>query len=350
MIKHENIPAEQQPARQQLCRLPIYYTFFKITILAFALLLFGGMSRAWAQLAKGQSKFFGCTMAGLKNEGMMPDTLFSTYWNQATPENAGKHGLCETSRNVYEPKALDEIYAFCLDHHIPFKEHTFLFWCCGAEAKWLLELSDADIRAEMEVWIQYFFNRYPQTAYVEVVNEPFQSPPPPKIRQALGGDADFAWVRWMYRKARKYAPADCALWINENNVLKGGARVAKYKQLISLLQTDGTIDGVGMQGHWLENIDPDTLQNTLNQMDDLGLPLYITEYEVDEADDKVQQAIWAAQFPVMWEHPAVKGVTLWGYKEGHMWRENGYLVHTNGSERPAMTWLKKYFAERKKED
>ncbi|MEM6842457.1 MAG: endo-1,4-beta-xylanase [Bacteroidota bacterium] len=297
-----------------------------------------------AQLADGHNKFFGNILRGLKNNGMTPDPLFTTYWNQATPENAGKHGLYETSRDVYEWDALDEMYAFCQANNIPFKQHTFLFWCCGADADWLLSLSDAQIRAEMEEWIIHFFNRYPNTAYVEVVNEPFQSPPPAKIRNALGGDTNYAWVRWVYDKARQHAPASCELWINENNILKGGGRVNSYKNLINLLKADGNIDAVGMQGHWLENVSASTIQNTLNQLDDLNVPLYITEYEVHIANDNNQRDVWAAQFPVMWEHPAVKGVTLWGYKQGEMWRSNGYLVRTNGSERPAMAWIRNYLS------
>ncbi len=313
-------------------------------------LLSFGISNTFAQLAKGQDKFFGSTLGGYKNKGMAPDTLFTTYWNQATPENAGKPGLCETDRDVYAWKTLDEIYAFTQKNNLPFKEHTFLFWCCGAETEWMLELSDAEIREEMEEWIVDFFTRYPNTAMVEVVNEPFQSPPPEKIRNALGGDADFAWVRWMYEKARQHAPAGCELWINENKILTGSERVAKYKDLIKLLQKDGLLDGVGVQGHWLEKVPASTIQNVLDQLADLEMPLYITEYEVHEGNDQKQQEIWAAQFPVMWEHPSVNGVTLWGYREGQMWREKGYLVRTNGSERPAMVWLKEYFSGKQKEN
>ncbi len=295
-----------------------------------------------AQLAAGQRKFLGNIFGGLRNGGMVEDPTFQQYWNQATPENAGKHGLYETSRDTYQRQSLDQIYNYCVSNNIPFKQHTFLFWCCGADADWLEGLTASQIREEMEEWMIDFFKRYPKTAYAEVVNEPFQSPPPAKIRNALGGDTNFEWVRWMYRKARQHAPSSCQLWINENNVLKGGGRVDRYRSLISKLKEDGNIDVIGVQGHWLENVSANTLRQTLNQLATLDLPISITEYDVNEGDMNKQRDIWAAQFPVFWEHPAVIGVTLWGYKEGRIWRPQAYLVRADGSERPAVQWLRNY--------
>jgi hypothetical protein len=47
-------------------------------------------------------------------------------------------------------------------------------------------------------------------------------------------------------------------------------------------------------------------------------------------------------FPVFWEHPLVKGITFWGYREGAIWQTNGFLLRADNSERPAMIWLKDY--------
>jgi len=299
-------------------------------------------SVAIAQLADGHDKFLGCILKGHGDNGMTSDPDFLTYWNQVTPENAGKHGLFEDPRDTYETQAMDEIYNFAQNNNLPLKEHTFLFWCCGADPDWLSSLSASAIRAELEEWIIDYFNMYPNVDYVEVVNEPFQSPPPSSIRNALGGDTDYQWVRWMFDKAREHAPSGTELWINENNILKGGGRINNYKDLIGFLKADGTVDGVGMQGHWLENTSASTIQNSLDQMDDVNLPLYITEYEVSESNDNTQKNIWEDQFPVFWEHPAVEGVTLWGYKEGQIWRNNGYLLRSDGTERPALQWLRDY--------
>jgi endo-1,4-beta-xylanase len=48
-------------------------------------------------------------------------------------------------------------------------------------------------------------------------------------------------------------------------------------------------------------------------------------------------------FPTLWEHHAVEGITLWGWRIG-MWRttQGAYLINANGSERFALGWLRTY--------
>ena len=57
----------------------------------------------------------------------------------------------------------------------------------------------------------------------------------------------------------------------------------------------------------------------------------------------MQLADYQRIFPAFWEHPAVRGITLWGYRPGH-WRsaQGAFIVLANGAERPAMQWLIDY--------
>jgi endo-1,4-beta-xylanase len=73
----------------------------------------------------------------------------------------------------------------------------------------------------------------------------------------------------------------------------------------------------------------------------------VTELDVDGNNDNVQLAGMQKIFPLYWEHPAVTGVTLWGYKQGNHWRnaQGAWLVWSGasaGAERPAMQWLHRY--------
>jgi GH35 family endo-1,4-beta-xylanase len=69
------------------------------------------------------------------------------------------------------------------------------------------------------------------------------------------------------------------------------------------------------------------------------LPVYITEYDINLADDNMQAQVMQSQFTMFWNDPNVKGITLWGSIEGATWETNTGLMTSGGTMRPAMTWL-----------
>ena len=81
------------------------------------------------------------------------------------------------------------------------------------------------------------------------------------------------------------------------------------------------------------------LQSNLDKMArETGLPIYITEYDIGEANDATQLATYKAQFPIFLNTKAVHGITVWGWIDGRTWVANTGLV--KGTQpRSAMTWL-----------
>jgi len=270
------------------------------------------------------------------------DTVFDTYWNQATPENAGKWGSVEGTRDVMNWADLDYMYAYTRTRGIPFKLHTFV-WGQQYPA-WITGLTQAEQREEVEEWIAACAARYPNTEYIDVVNEALTGHAPATYRDALGGAGltGWDWVIWSFEKARQYFP-NAKLLINDYNILNNDGATTSYLALINLLKDRGLIDGIGEQAHFYESTSLTTIQNNLNRLSATGLPIYISEFDLDFADDTAQSNRYQELFPVFWTNPAVRGITFWGYKPG-MWRTNGYLLRADGSERPAMTWMKNYIA------
>ncbi|MDP2039170.1 MAG: T9SS type A sorting domain-containing protein [Ignavibacteria bacterium] len=89
------------------------------------------------------------------------------------------------------------------------------------------------------------------------------------------------------------------------------------------------------------------MKSNLDKLAATGLPIYITEFDVDEKEDANQLASYKIYFPIFWTHPAVKGITLWGYISSDVWSSHPttYLIVDDGSygvERPAMQWLRNY--------
>lgn len=315
---------------------PFYY-IRKLTggmVITAVCLLFNSLE-ATAQLAGEDCKFLGNIVAGNVPEG------FEGYWNQITPENSGKWGSVESTRDVMSWTALDRAYEFAIDNGFPFKQHTFVWG--NQQPGWISGLEATEQKEEVEEWIKQYSERYPETAYIDVVNEPLHAKP--DYMNALGGTGEtrYDWIVWSFEKAREYLP-DAKLLINDYGILNSAANTRDYLDIIEVLQEKSLIDGIGVQAHGLESFGTITIKENLDKLAATGLPIYISEYEVDIVDDQHQLDIYKAQFPLFWNHSAVKGITLWGYIQDQIWKENAYLVKSNGSERPAMEWLKQYLS------
>jgi endo-1,4-beta-xylanase len=292
-----------------------------------------------AQLAADKAKYLGNVTAA-----SIPSN-FNTYWNQITPENAGKWGSVEATRNSMNWSQMDLAYNHAKNNGYKFKQHT-LVW--GSQyPSWITSLSATQQKVEIEQWMQLLAARYPNIDQIDVVNEPIKTPCP--FKGALGGDGStgWDWVIESFRLARQYFP-NAKLFINEYGTENDAAARNTYKTIINLLKTRGYIDGIGVQAHQF-NLDFMTaaqMQTALNDYATLGLDVHISELDITGggSNETNQRNKYAELFPVMWEHPAVKGVTLWGYIEGSTWKANTGILNANGTERQAMTWLKSYMS------
>ncbi len=297
-------------------------------------------------LAKGKSKFLGSSMSSVRSD-------FATYWNQVTPENAGKWGSVEGSQGNYDWSALDIVYNYAIGESLRYKHHN-LVWG-SQQPSWITSLDSAAQRAAVDDWINQVAQRYGSASFVDVVNEPFHSPPP--YMNALGGagKTGWDWVITAFQMARKYFFPGVKLLVNDYNILQDNAVTTNYIALIDTLLVRGLIDGVGIQGHYFEfksaaGLTPvysypvGTLKANLDRIAATGLPVYISEFDINEPADSTQLQNYQTYFPLFWEDPGVRGITLWGYVQGLTWKTNAYLVRTDGSERPALQWLRRYLA------
>lgn len=298
-------------------------------------------------LSENEDKFLG----GASNSYLFRD--FDKYWNQITPGNDGKWGSVEGVRGQYNWTNLDKIYNYAKGKNLLFKEHVFVW--VSQQPSWIASLDSASQRQAVEDWIRNFSERYPLTALVDVVNEPFHGLP--SYSNALGGSGvtGWDWVITAFQLARQYCPPNCKLILNEYNVLHDNTVTTNYLNIINLLKDRNLIDGIGVQGHYFEfrsdmnaanqYVWPiNTIKANLNRLAETGLPVYLTEFDIDEPIDSNQLVQYKIYFPIFWTHPAVKGITFWGYIQNDVWNShpNTYLLLSDGTERPALQWMKNY--------
>ncbi len=259
---------------------------------------------------------------------------FIQYWNQITPENEGKWGQVEPNRDQYNWAGLDAAYNYAQQHNIPFKQHTFIW---GAQApSWIHGLSASEQAAEIEEWIRDFCARYPNTKIIDVVNEAIPSHAPATFAQNAFGSN---WIIRSFQLARQYCP-NAILVLNDYNVLSWDTDA--FINLARPVVQAGVVDALGAQGHGLESWSVNDIRSRLDRVAALGLPIYITEYDVARTNDQEQLNIMQSQFPMLHDHPSVVGITLWGYVVGSTWVNGSGLIQPNGTPRPAMTWLMNY--------
>lgn len=273
--------------------------------------------------------------------GSAPDVAadyedFTTYFDGLTPGNAGKWGAVEGVRDVMDWTKLDVAYDFAKTHGIPFKLHT-LVWG-QQQPSWVANLPPGEQLEELEEWMAQLAERYPDVAQIDVVNEPLHAAP--SYREALGGAGATGWD-WLitaFEMARRHFPRS-ELILNEYQVVILDSFTDEFLRLVAVLQERDLIDGIGEQGHFLERAEIPVVQHNLARLAATGLPIYISEFDLNFADDARHANRVRDLFTVFWDNPSVLGVTHWGHLQDHTWRADAYLVRSDRSRRPALDWL-----------
>jgi endo-1,4-beta-xylanase len=262
---------------------------------------------------------------------------FSTYWNQITPENAGKWGSVQSNAGAsFNWRTLDAIYDYAEAHGIIFKQHTFIW---GAQ-----QPGGAISEADVKTWMSEFCARYPKTRLIDVVNEP----PPhttPSYANNIGGGTNGSW-QWIinaFQWAREACP-NAILILNDYNNIEWSNDTTRFIDIVKTIKAAGApIDAVGAQAHDLDHaqVSFDTVQSLFTRLTrETGLPVYITEMDISDSNDQNQLALYQKYIPFFLNSGAVRGITIWGWIYGKTWSlaPNSGLIR-NGAARPAMTWL-----------
>jgi endo-1,4-beta-xylanase len=267
-------------------------------------------------------------------------TDFVKYWDQFTPENAGKWMSVQGGgKDTFNWTALDAMYKYTEEHNIIFKEHCFIWG--SAQASWI---NNTNALEAAKTWMKAFCDRYPKTRLIDVVNEP----PPhttPTYVNALGGGTrtTWDWVANSFKFAREACP-NATLILNDYNICEYASDNQNIISLVKAIKVlDAPIDAVGCQAHDAAKIPVSKFKDFMNKIaSETGLPIYITEYDIGLADDELQRAQYADYFTMFWDDPNLKGVTVWGYITGATWRANTGIMSSAGTMRPAMTWLMEF--------
>jgi endo-1,4-beta-xylanase len=290
----------------------------------------GSGGAAGAGAGATQAKFVGnITTNGAVRDG------FVQYWNQITPENEGKWGSVQGSQNNFNWAALDKIYAYAQTNHLVFKQHNFIWG--SQQPSWV---NSNNAQTAVQAWMQAFCDRYPDTQLIDVVNEPPPHTTPSYIDGIGGaGTTGYDWIVNAFKWARAACP-NAILIMNDYNTIEYATDNSHFIDIVTKIKAAGApIDAIGAQAHDAYKISTDTVQGYIDKLAGTGLPIYISEYDIPIADDDQQKMIMQEQMTMYWNDSHIQGITLWGYIVGSTWKDNTGLQQTDGTQRPAMSWL-----------
>jgi endo-1,4-beta-xylanase len=111
---------------------------------------------------------------------------------------------------------------------------------------------------------------------------------------------------------------------------------------LTLLKTNGApINGIGEQGHFGGSPpSPEKVLATFDRFGTLGLPIQISEFDIDTSDEELQVHYTRDFMTACFSHPALSGVMIWGFWEGAHWRPRAALWNKDWTLRPnGRVWL-----------
>ncbi|XP_064599691.1 anti-sigma-I factor RsgI6-like [Liolophura sinensis] len=106
------------------------------------------------------------------------------------------------------------------------------------------------------------------------------------------------------------------LFLNDYSVVAGGASTDDYLAQAKDYKASGThIGGIGVQCHFgMEQYpDPSTVNSRLDKLAQAGLPIWVTELDVQSNDVNKRADYYETALRTFFSHHAVQGILLWGF-------------------------------------
>jgi|GEM_PF-930642 len=245
-------------------------------------------------------------------------------FNIVTPENSHKMGWIQPQRGEFRFEDADELADYAEQNGMDLHGHPLVWYTQLPD--WVKFLDPAQAQQVMRDHINAVAGRYRgRVAVWDVVNESFEDD---------GSYRDSIWYKGMgqgyIRDAfvtAQQADPNAELIYNDYDVAwKNPKSDAMYQMLADELAAGTPIDGVGFQMHFRSDFtDFNGVEDNLQRFANLGLDIYITEFDVamfDGRDDQLQADIYKRVLEICLSQPRCKALQSWGYTDRYSWRSN----------------------------
>jgi GH35 family endo-1,4-beta-xylanase len=254
---------------------------------------------------------------------------------------------------VFNWASADRHAEFARTNNLSVRGHT-LVWHSQTPASFFTDsqgnqLTKEQLYARMKDYMSAVINRYKDVTFCwDVVNEAISDTEGEIYRtsskwyQICGKD----YLAQAFRTARSINP-DIKLIYNDYNIVDPAKRERCYTMLKELKDAGVPIDGVGLQGHWSNEVTPEMIQTAIDRFSSLGLEVHVTELdlttytnyhgeggrkqvqETQAYTDEIANILaekYKSYFEVLHKNAdKITSVTFWGLDDGKTWL-NGFPV------------------------
>lgn len=257
---------------------------------------------------------FGSTL----NDGFMTNSVytdfFKKHFERATIEWYSQWPAVESVRGTEDYTIADASVEFAQSNGIPIKGHALVYPSTTFLPQWLQTLSPSEVQAELEERITNVATRYQsQLSGWDVSNEMLNND---WLAEQLG----LSVRPFMFQLAEQIDP-QAVLSTNEFGLVSSQYKSRRYRELIEGLVADGANVGtIGLQSHHFDGyVSPKSLEIAIAELDDLGIDLYFTEFDLVHVDPEKRAEGLEDFYRYAFSVPQAKGITMWGFWAGAHW-------------------------------
>ena len=248
--------------------------------------------------------------------------FFRTNFEWAVIEDETKWQLNEPNLGEVTYSVADGIVEFCRTNAIPLRGHCLFYWA----PQWFPGLSNHVALSHLSNRIESVVNHFKGTfRHWDVNNESLRG-------DYYAGRFGDGINTWMYQHAAAQDPA-VKLFPNETDTFEGSGTEAYKQQIQTLIASNAPVGGIGVQGHlFYSRPCPLLLEARLTSLGELGLPIWISEYDSISHDENIRAENLESMYRTAYSHPAVEGVMMWGFWAGAKWLgSDAAIVNSNWS-------------------
>lgn len=257
--------------------------------------------------------------------------IAAELFNELVFENAMKWN----NHGIGSPETIEAALRWAEEHGMTVRGHTLVWpgWRWLPESVHRLESDPQALREAVNRRVVDTVTAYQGRVHEwDALNEAISNR---DLMDILGNGVMADWFRLAYG-----ADPSIPLYINDYGILTTGlapsAKQDAYYQLIERLLAEGApVSGVGMQGHFGWTLTPPSrLVEVFDRFAALGLPIKVTELDIDITDEQLQADYMRDFLTAAFSHPQVEGVLLWGFWSQRHWRPNAALFDAAFNVRP----------------